>query len=103
MLKYYMITLSVIFVGTLGWTIGSILSSDALAMATGVLFGTVAGIPAALLVLASSRRDPYEDYRRTARTQQRPNVTNVYLVGAGQNRPGERRFSSVEGRKRLAG
>ena len=40
------------------------LSSDALGMAVGVVFGVLAGIPSALLVLASQRhhpRRPYDD------------------------------------------
>ncbi|HXF61524.1 MAG TPA: hypothetical protein VNK95_07900, partial [Caldilineaceae bacterium] len=48
-------------VGTAGWRIGATLSSDALSMAVGVLFGVMAGVPAALLVLAGSRqREPVE-------------------------------------------
>ena len=50
-----------VFVGTAGWRIGSTLSPDALSMAVGVLFGVMAGVPAALLVLAGSRRrEPVE-------------------------------------------
>ena len=45
-----------IFVGTAGWRIGEVLSPDALSMATGVLFGVMAGVPTALLVMAGSRR-----------------------------------------------
>lgn len=47
---------ALIVVGILGWNIGSLLSPDAVAMAVGVLFGVLAGLPVALLVLASSRR-----------------------------------------------
>lgn len=45
-----------VFVGTAGWRIGETLSSDALSMAVGVLFGVMAGVPAALLVMAGSRQ-----------------------------------------------
>ena len=45
-----------VLVGTVGWRIGNQLSSDAISMALGVFFGVLAGIPAALLVLASDRR-----------------------------------------------
>lgn len=45
-----------VFVGTAGWRIGDSLSADALSMAVGVLFGVLAGIPAALLVMAGGRR-----------------------------------------------
>ena len=53
--------------GFLTWRLGMSLSSDALGMAVGVVFGVLAGIPSALLVLASSRRrdrdDEYDDDR----------------------------------------
>lgn len=45
-----------IFVGIAGWRIGGALSSDALSMAVGILFGVMAGVPTALLVMASGRR-----------------------------------------------
>ena len=45
-----------IFVAAVGWRIGGSLSSDAMGMAIGMLFGIMAGIPTALLVLASERR-----------------------------------------------
>jgi hypothetical protein len=45
-----------VFVGVAGWRIGDSLSSDALSMAVGVLFGVMAGIPTALLVMAGARR-----------------------------------------------
>ena len=48
--------LLLVFVAMAGWRIGGSLSSDAVSMAVGVLFGILAGIPTALLVLASGRR-----------------------------------------------
>jgi hypothetical protein len=45
-----------VFVGTAGWRIGDALSPDALSMAVGVLFGVMAGVPTALLVMAGGRR-----------------------------------------------
>lgn len=53
----------IVFVGTAGWRIGDILSPDALSMAIGVLFGVMAGVPAALLVMAGSRRRDSEERR----------------------------------------
>jgi hypothetical protein len=44
------------FVAVAGWRIAERLSPDALGMLLGVVFGILAGAPAALLVLASSRR-----------------------------------------------
>lgn len=46
------------------WRIGSQLSSDAVSMAVGVLFGVLAGVPTALMVLASSRRREENRERR---------------------------------------
>lgn len=42
--------------GVIGWKVASVLNSDAIAMAVGVLFGILAGIPMALLMLASRNR-----------------------------------------------
>ncbi len=55
-MKRFMIVMCLVFVAVAGWRIGDRLSSDALGMAIGVLFGIVAGIPTALLLLASSKR-----------------------------------------------
>ena len=49
----YMLALP--FASVLIWKIGSDLSSDAIAMALGIFFGVLAGIPPALLVLAAQR------------------------------------------------
>jgi hypothetical protein len=47
--------------GVLAWVLGSRLSADALGMAVGLLFGVLAGIPAALLVMVSGRRRQDEE------------------------------------------
>lgn len=67
-MKRYLGLLLLVFVGVAGWRIGGSLSPDALSMAVGVLFGVMAGIPAALLVLASGRRrdNATEQERRRA-------------------------------------
>lgn len=54
-----------VFVGVAGWRIGGALSSDALSMAVGILFGVLAGVPTALLVLASDRRPSRESSPRS--------------------------------------
>jgi hypothetical protein len=54
-MKRWMALALLVFVGAAGWRIGSTLSSDALSMATGILFGVMAGVPTALLVIASNR------------------------------------------------
>lgn len=55
-MKKFFGLICLILVGTVGWRIGETLSSDAISMALGVFFGVLAGIPAALLVVASDRR-----------------------------------------------
>jgi len=58
-MKQLAMVAGVALVGFLAWFMLSQLSSDALGMAVGVVFGVLAGIPSALLVLASSR--PHDD------------------------------------------
>ncbi len=57
-MKRFLGLIVLIFIGAAGWRVGSGLSSDAISMAVGIFFGILAGIPAALLVLASERRRP---------------------------------------------
>lgn len=46
-----------VFVAVVGWRMGGVLSPDALGMAVGLLFGVMAGIPTALILLAGQRRE----------------------------------------------
>ena len=56
-----------VFVAVAAWRISERLSADAIGMALGVLFGVLAGIPVALLVLASARRrDGWQDEERSS-------------------------------------
>ena len=75
MRRFVMLAILVVL-GVFAWRLGESLSSDALGMAVGMVFGILAGIPAALLVLAtSSRRRQEEDderYERYDRSNQRP-------------------------------
>lgn len=48
-------------VGAATWYVGTLLSSDALGMTVGLLFGAAAGVPAALLVLFVASRSTDED------------------------------------------
>lgn len=55
-----------VFAGVAAWRISERLSADAIGMALGVLFGVLAGIPVALLVLASARRrDNWQEEERS--------------------------------------
>ncbi len=59
---------SLAIVSAVAWLIGSRLSTDALGMAVGMSFGVMAGVPAALLVLAAGRRHkstPEDDEEET--------------------------------------
>lgn len=62
-MKNFLLYPALLFAAALAWRIGSLISADALAMAIGVLFGILAGIPVSLLVLAgqrsATRPDPY--------------------------------------------
>jgi hypothetical protein len=61
-----------LFVSIVAFRITERLSTDAIGMGLGLLFGLVAGIPTALLVLAAVRRreDPVDGVRGSARQQQ---------------------------------
>jgi hypothetical protein len=61
---------ALIFVGIAAWRIAGQLSADALGMAVGVLFGVMAGVPTALMVMASSRRRAAEEEEATPRRRQ---------------------------------
>ena len=45
----------------IGWQVIGHISSDALGLAIGVVFGVLAGLPTAVLVLASSNRERQRD------------------------------------------
>ena len=65
-MKHFLGLATLLFVGVLAWRIGEKLSTDAVSMAIGVLFGVLAGLPAALLVLAvGRRREPEAGVRQT--------------------------------------
>jgi hypothetical protein len=48
----------IVMIGFAAWEVGGSMSSDAVAMAVGVLLGVLAGVPMALLLLAGNRRQP---------------------------------------------
>lgn len=55
-LKRIFILMIVVFVAVFAWRVGERISADALSMVIGIFFGTLASVPAAILVLAASRR-----------------------------------------------
>ena len=60
-MRQFMGLAALMFVSVVAWRIAGQLSSDALGMAVGVLFGVFAGVPAALMVMASGRRRERQD------------------------------------------
>ncbi|MCB0045941.1 MAG: hypothetical protein H6642_18230 [Caldilineaceae bacterium] len=62
------------------WQIVNRLSADAIGMAMGVLFGVMAGVPAALLVMASGRR-------REERAEQQARPPSPYALPAHSQAP----------------
>lgn len=73
-MKKFVVLSLLVFVGVSAWSVGSRLSSDALSMGVGILFGVLAGLPTALLVLASNRRreEPTERSSRSSQNRQQP-------------------------------
>ena len=49
------VVVSIVVFGVFAWVVGSRLSADAVGMAVGMVFGVLAGVPTALLVLAGGR------------------------------------------------
>lgn len=81
-MKKWVILLFVVFVATAGWRIGGRLSADAVGMAVGIVFGVLASIPAALLVLAAGRRrDSYAGDNQPGRNR---NMMARYSPQGGQ-------------------
>jgi hypothetical protein len=69
-MRQYIGLAALIFVGIAAWRIAGQLSADALGMAVGVLFGVMAGVPTALMVMASGRRRAAEEEETTSRRRQ---------------------------------
>ena len=69
------IVLTVIwFVGLGAWWVGSKLSSDAIGLALGVNFGTMASLPGAVLVLVARRREAERPPQQWQAQQPQPPV-----------------------------
>lgn len=55
-MRSLILLVGLVVIGVIGWRVGSRLSPDAMGLAIGIVFGVLAGLPTALLVLASNRR-----------------------------------------------
>ena len=94
-LKRFALLAVLVFVGVASWQMMAALSSDALGMAVGLVFGMLAGIPTALLVLATGKRQerrmstgpghdqqqPYQNGRGALAYPQQPPI--IVLTGGG--------------------
>ena len=104
-MKHFGLLIVCILVGAAGWRIGGGLSPDALGMAVGILFGVMAGIPTALLMLAAQRRP--DGHSEREQRPQRPRVEPVAPPQIVQNHyhyhaaPGRSRQAEVEQRHAL--
>ena len=77
-----------VIVGVLAWQIGAKLSADAIGMGVGVLFGVMAGIPTALLLMAHNRVGRLSTPQYDApppRCQQQPPV--IVFAAPNQTQP----------------
>ena len=89
-MKKFMAIAALIFIGVLAWKVGERLSHDALTMALGMLFGVMAGVPAALMVIAAQRREMESSRRNDYRQPTLPAPTTPpYLIvsRAAERRP----------------
>jgi hypothetical protein len=71
-MKRWLLVGGLLFVAIMAFRISERLSADALGMGLGVLFGIIAGVPTAMLVLAAARRkdENTENSRPMARAHQ---------------------------------
>lgn len=86
-MRQFLVISGLVAGGVAAWRIGETLSSDAISMGLGILFGMLAGVPAALLVMAASRRRDYldEDERRSRRAPE--GAFGGYGQGYGAQQP----------------
>lgn len=75
-MKRFLVLMLLIFVGVAGWRAGGLLSSDAMSMAVGIVFGVLASLPASLLILAATRRPAAPP--ATAPVAQPPQAASAY-------------------------
>ena len=84
-MKRFLALVVLVVAGVATWQIGSKLSADAIGMGVGILFGVMAGIPTALLLLASQRRTAVERAGRLDTPEPRyPQQPPVIVLTGGQ-------------------
>jgi hypothetical protein len=60
-MKRFIFLGGLLLLGVAAWRVGNALSSDAIGLALGVVFGVMASLPGALLVLVAARRQAARD------------------------------------------
>ncbi len=75
------------------WRVASVISADAISMAVGMLFGVLAGIPTALLVMASNRQRS-DDYEQP---DPQPSAPVIILYPPQQSQPSHVNYFSGYG------
>ena len=87
-MKRFLALVVLVFVGVSAWQIGSKLSADAIGMGVGVMFGVMAGIPTALLLLASNRRNAARaDYDAPPPPRYQQQQPPVIVLAGGMAQP----------------
>ena len=80
-MKRLVLLVALAMAAILVWRVGSRLSPDAIGLATGVVFGVLAGLPTAILILASNRN------RRGDESARRHGVDGAYPYGGYPQQP----------------
>jgi hypothetical protein len=83
-----------VFLGVATWHIAESLSSDAIGMALGVIFGVLAGLPAALVTFAAGRRRAQYDDGFDAPRVRGDGPLLLRSTAAGDHRDGRRSAST---------
>ena len=98
-MKGFIFVGGLLVVGVAAWRVGNALSSDAIGLALGVIFGVMASLPGALLVLVAARRQaareeaaqsrsgPYGGYPPYPPFPQQPPV--IVVTAPGMLGPGQ--------------
>lgn len=109
-MRSLLLIVSILFVTGMAWQIGGRLSPDALGMALGVLFGVLAGIPMALMVLASARRrslqeseDNFQGRNGGPQYRNAPQAPVIILTGAPAQYAGQHQYAATNPHATLDG
>ena len=94
MTRYLVVAAIVGVVAGVFWVLSRTLSSDAVAMSLGVMFGILAGIPTALLAMASGndarRREAEREVERLQDELGRQRADRIMIIDGQLNDPAQR-------------